>query len=217
MGESGQEQLRQRLVIVGRELYQRRYVSACEGNISLRTGSGNVLISAAGSNLGKLNSADIIEIDLAGKQTGTQSSRDSGPSSESGMHLAVYIARGEVSACVHSHAPYATAYAVAGKEPEEDILPEVVALVGPIRLTQYASPGTPEVGESLQPFLTECNAFLLKNHGLLTIGESLKVAHQRHEIVESYLKILTIASSLGNIDKLPPAEIGRLKNLLAES
>ncbi len=197
---------------VGLELYRRGYVSALEGNISALTPSGNVLITAAGSNLGKLGANEIVEIDLSGNQI----SGSGRPSSESGMHLAVYGSRADVAACVHSHAPYATAYAVAGKQPQTDILPEIVAQIGAIRLTQYASPGTQAVGESLQPFLGDCDAFLLKNHGLLTIGGNLEVAHQRHEIVESYLQILTIASGLGNIDRLPEAEILRLKKILAD-
>lgn len=212
MSEIGQEQLRQRLVEIGRELYQRGFVSACEGNISVRSQAGSVLITAAGSILGKLDSAEIIEIDLTGKQI----SGEGRPSSESEMHLAVYRARADIAACVHSHAPYATAYAVAGKQPQADILPEIVAQIGPICLTPYAPPGTRALGESLAPYLSDGNAFVLKNHGLLTIGGSLEVAHQRHEIVESYLQILTIASGLGNIDKLPEEELIRLKKLFTE-
>lgn len=213
MNQTGQELLRQRLVEVGRELYRRGYVSGLEGNISTLSPDGNVLITAAGSNLGKLDAEDIVEIDLGGNQI--SGSRQ--PSSESGMHLAVYSHRADVTACVHSHAPFATAYSVAGIQPQVDVLPEIVAQIGAIGLTEYASPGTPAIGESLQPYLSDCSAFLLKNHGLLTIGRSLEIAHQRHEIVESYLQILSIASGLGNIDKLPEQEILRLKKILADS
>ena len=65
-----------------------------------------------------------------------------------------------------------------------DILPEVAVNVGPIALTPYAAPGTDEVPRSLEPYIKDHDAFLLRNHGLVTVGRTVKEAHMRHETVE---------------------------------
>jgi L-fuculose-phosphate aldolase len=107
-------------------------------------------------------------------------------SSEIAMHLACYRARPDIHACVHAHPPHATAFAVAGVPLDEGVLPEVIVLVGPIALTQYAPAGTAAVGESLQPFLAAHDAFLLGHHGVLTLGRSRRTVWRRSSIMPGY-------------------------------
>jgi len=129
------------------------------------------------------------------------------------MHLAVYHARKDIMACVHSHPPYATAFAVAGVNLLPDILPEIVVSVGEIPLIDYAPPGTEKVAQSLAPFLPDANGFLLRNHGLLTIGNSLETAYNRHESIEHFAKILHLARNLGSVNRIPPDDYKRLVSL----
>jgi L-fuculose-phosphate aldolase len=132
-------------------------------------------------------------------------------STELAMHLLIYQRRSDVKACIHAHPPHATAFAVAGIQLEEDILPEVVVSVGRIPLTDYAGPGTDEVPRSIEPHVDTCNAFLLRNHGLLTIGGSLEEAYNRHEVVEHYARIVLLARHLGNIETIPSEDFKRLE------
>ncbi len=199
------------IVECGKSLYQSGFIAGSEGNISLRLDDGRIFITPAGTRKGQLKPSEIVELSRDGVQVSSDTSLR--PSSEMGMHLSCYKSRADVFACVHSHAPNATAYAVAGIEPDCDILPEVSVFIGDIKLTEYAPPGTSAVGESILPYLPTCNAFLLKNHGLLTVGSTLIEALNRHEIVEQYLKILTMAKALGNVDHLDKAEISRLQKL----
>jgi len=129
------------------------------------------------------------------------------------MHLRVYQQREEIRSCIHSHAPYATAFAVAGVHLEEPILPEVVLFVGGIPLTDYAPPGTDAVPMALDPHLEGNNAFLLRNHGLLTLGRSLDEAWQRHETVEHYARIVHLARQLGNVENIPSDDFKRLEGM----
>ncbi|MFQ5606559.1 MAG: class II aldolase/adducin family protein [Candidatus Zixiibacteriota bacterium] len=217
MEQGRQHQLRQRLAEIGRNLYLRGYVSGSDGNLSVRLTDKRILITCAGSALGELEPEHLVEVNSSADANAAIKSGKAGelqPSSELAMHLEVYRRRADIQACVHSHAPYATAYAVAGVEPDQAVLPEVVAFVGPIRLTRYARAGTADVGKSLAPHLDTSNAFLLKNHGLLTLGRCITEAHRRHEIVENYLKILTIARGLGAVDSLPESELAHLRTLL---
>ncbi len=85
--------------------------------------------------------------------------------------------------------------------------------MGEIPLTTYAPPGTKAVPASLEPFIGKHEAFLLKNHGLLTIGATLEEAMNRHETIEHYAHILWHARALGNVDVIPPEDRARLEKL----
>lgn len=202
-------QLREAIVTVGRQLAAKGLISGADGNISVRLEDGRILVTPSGARKGELTTEAIVLTDAEGLNY----EGENRPSSEILMHLAVYKNRKDINACVHSHAPFSTALAVAGIEPDEDILPEVVLSVGRIALTAYAQPGTDEVPISLEPFLAERNAFLLKNHGLLTIGSSLKEAFNRHEVVEHFAQIFYYGKQLGNIDHIPPEQFAALQSI----
>ncbi len=85
--------------------------------------------------------------------------------------------------------------------------------IGGIPLTDYAPPGTDAVPKSLDPFIENNNAFLLRNHGLLTIGRSLEEAFNRHEIVEHYARVVHLARQLGNVNAIPSEDFKRLEKM----
>ena len=197
------------LCAAGRRLAHLGFVAGSDGNLSCRTSNNRVIITPSGAVKGELSPDDLITIDLAGSMVSGKGE----PSSESAMHLHVYSQRGDIGACVHSHPPYTTAFAVAGVGLDADILPEVVVFVGPVALTEYAPPGTPAVGQSLEPFLASHNAFILRNHGLLTIGKTVREALHRHETVEHFARICFLARQLGDLTKIPEEDFQRLTRL----
>lgn len=86
------------------------------------------------------------------------------------MHWAVYAARPDVGAVVHAHPAAATAFAACRRPLDIPYLTEVVSGLGPIPVAPYALPSTPEVPESILPFVANHNGVLLANHGALTWG-----------------------------------------------
>ncbi len=132
------------------------------------------------------------------------------------MHLAVYKARPDILACCHAHPPYATAFSIIGRPLPSNILPEVIVTIGEIPLTEYAPPGTEAVPKALEKHLGNHQAFLLRNHGVLTIGKSLEEAFCRMETVEHYAKIVYIAESRGKLNILDHDEILRLEEIRRE-
>lgn len=203
-GKDDSEMIRGEIVEIGARLAAGGYIVGAEGNISARLDRDTIIITSAGTDKGKLNPADLLIVSLADGQISPDCKVErQRPSSELAMHLQVYRQRPDIGACVHSHPPYACGFAYAGIQPENGVSPEVIALVGEIRLTEYAQPGTPALGESLRESLDSANAFILANHGLLTIGESLAEAMTRHEVTERYLRALAIAKSLGSVKRLP--------------
>jgi L-fuculose-phosphate aldolase len=158
---------------------------------------------------GRLGQDDFVEVDLEGELI----SGAGKPSSETAMHLTAYENRPDVQACLHSHPPYATSFAVAGIELARNILPEVAVFVGDVPLIEYAPPGTGAISKAIEPFLGNNNAFLLRNHGLLTIGGSVDEAFFRHETVEHFAKILWRARQLGAVNTIPDDELRRLDKI----
>lgn len=201
--------MKNHIVSIGKRLSERGLVAGTDGNISVRLETDRIMITPAGKAKGYLNPDDMVIVDSNGKKLQGALS----PSSEMAMHLFVYKNRPEVSACVHAHPPHATAFAVAGIDLQNDILPEVVVFVGGIPLTDYAPPGTDAVPRALEPHIEKCNAFLLRNHGLLTIGRTLEEAWCRLETVEHYSKILHLARQLGNVNCIPSEDFQRLEKI----
>jgi len=132
------------------------------------------------------------------------------PSSETPMHLVAYRTRSDVNAVVHTHAPAATAFALTSVRLDEPLMPEVLISVGPVARVPYARSGTQDLPQALIPYLADHNAFLLANHGVVTVGRSLEEAYFQMERLELYARIRLSALKLGPTHTLPADEIAHL-------
>ncbi len=209
---SNMNQIINEIITTGINLQKMGFIAGSDGNISAKLQNGNILITPSGFRKDSLQETDLVQI----SEDGNIISGNHKPSSEIAMHLLVYKNRPDISACVHSHPPYSTAFAVAGEEIPSEVLPEMVLFVGRVPLTDYAPPGTDKLPESLLPFIKNHNAFLLRNHGLLTVGKTLLEAYNRHETVEHTAKIINYARQLGTICKIPKSDFDRLEKLRNE-
>jgi L-fuculose-phosphate aldolase len=187
----------------------RQLIAGTDGNISVRLGPDRIMVTPTGRHKGKLTPENMVVVDLRGFKV----EGDLEASSELAMHLFVYQSRPDVGACVHGHPPHATAYAITGQVIPSGVLPEAVVSIEPIAHTPFAPPGTEAVAESLEAYVFGHNAFLMRNHGLLTIGRDLTEAYNRHETVEHSARIMYLAGRVGEINKLPAEEIKRLANM----
>ena len=201
--------MKKELMRIGNQLYARGMIAGTDGNISVRLDDNRILITPSGLPKGRLNADDLVIIDQNGEHL--QGIRQ--VSSEYLMHTFVYRNRPDVMACVHSHPLYVTAFAVAGIHLAVDILPEVVVSIGGMPLTDYAPPGTDAVPKSLAPHIEDNNAFVLRNHGLLTVGRSLDEAYNRQEVVEHYAQVVHLARQLGHLDRIPTEDFQRLEKM----
>lgn len=175
--------------------------------MSVRLPGGRILVTPSGMSKVDLQASDLVVLSLHG----TKLSGNREPSSEIAVHLEIYAQRPDVGAVVHAHPPTATGFAVAGETLPSNVLPELVYTVGPVALVPYARPGTIALARRFRPFLAGGNAWLMANHGAVTAGPSLEVAHQRMESLEHAARILFIARSVGRLVPIPEEEEERMK------
>jgi len=128
---------------------------------------------------------------------------DCGPSVETPMHIAVFKARPDVGAIIHSHAIYSTIMAVIRK-PIPAIIEELVIYVGgEVVVAEYAIAGSDDLAKSAVKALGQNAAILLANHGNLCTGKNLKNAFNLCALVEKAAKVYVEALKLGGIYQLP--------------
>lgn len=200
--------IKEQICEIGRRLYQRGYVSANDGNISVRLNDREILCTPTMISKGFMRPEDICKVDYQGQQLAGTRKR----TSEIFLHLAVYKHRPDVMAVVHSHPPHATAFAVAHEPIPKCILPEVEVFIGEVPIAPYETPGGQAFANTIVPYLERTNTILLANHGTVTFGPDLEKAYWNTEIIDSYCKILILARQLGRVNYISE---GKTRELLA--
>lgn len=122
------------------------------------------------------------------------------------MHLAIYRERPDVNSVCHAHPPTATGFAVAGLPLEACVLPEVILALGSIPVIPYGTPGTAELYTPLLGPLREHDAFLLANHGAVTVGADVFDAYHKMETLEHFAQISLVARQIGRVQVLSESE-----------
>lgn len=201
------EQLRISVVRHCRAMLLAGLTTGSGGNISVRIPeSRHVCMSPTGIPYDSMQPADVPVVDMRGAMI----EGDRNPSSELPMHLAVYGAREDVHAIVHTHSPYAATFACL-REP----IPAVHYLVGfagtHVPVAPYATYGTPELAAgAVETLGTDFHAVLLANHGLLAVGPSLERAYAVAEEIELVARICYQARAIGTPVILDDAEMRRV-------
>lgn len=201
--------LKEQMCDVGKRIWLKGFCAGNEGNHSIRIGADRVLCTPTGISKGFLKPDDICTVDMEGKQVAGSRKR----TSEILMHLAIYKARPDVKAVVHSHPPHATAFAIAGVELPTCIHPEAEVFLGAVKTAKYVTPGDTRLGESLLPYVKDSNTILLQNHGTVSFDVDLENAYYKLEIVDAYARILLLAKQVGSIRPLDAAEMKELLDL----
>lgn len=205
-----EHELRREMVRIGRLIWEQGYVAATDGNLSARMGSDRVLVTPSGESKGFLSAEELVVIGLDGSPLSAYRGRGQRPSSEIQMHLEVYRQRSDVRAVIHAHPPLAVAFSIAGVSLARCVLPEVIVTLGGIPTTDYATPGTAEVPDSIRQAIRDHDAVLLAHHGSLTVGATLWDAYLRLEKVEHTAKITLAAHQLGQVRSLSPEAVAKL-------
>jgi L-fuculose-phosphate aldolase len=196
-----EEELRREIIWASRLMWEKGYVVGTSGNISARIGdSDRLLITPAGAPYDSMKAEDVILCSLDGNVIGGVGR----PSSELPLHSAVYIARADARAIVHTHSIYATAIA-ATRADIPFFMDEMYYVTGPVAIptAQYARSGTEALARNVVASLGKSGkAALMANHGLVAVGKNMRNAFTIAETVEKAAMVLILAKLYGSISTL---------------
>ena len=192
-----------------RRLYNKGLTTTSGGNISLKVGENDFLVTASQTDKGRMNADDIGLVHPDGKSDEPAFKA----SMETGMHLAVYKARKDVQAIVHAHPVFATASAISNKTVNCKLMGEARAICGEPAVAQYKLMGTPDLAEAVAKTAQNSNIVLMQNHGVLAVGKTLLEAFDRLEVFEASAKLTFITGILGGQKELTQEELGQIDAL----
>lgn len=179
--------LRERITMHGKSLFERGFTCGSSGNISVRLPDG-MLITPTNSCLGRLDPDRIAKLN----QNGEHVSGDK-PSKEAFLHLSMYGVREHGQAIVHLHSTYSVAVSCLANLDERNVLPPITAYyvmrVGTLPLVPYYAPGDEALAEAVARAATTTRSMLLANHGPVVSASSLDAAVHATEELEETAKL----------------------------
>ncbi len=140
------------------------------------------------------------------------------PSSELPLHVAIFAARPDVAAIVHTHSPFAMAWSAARRAipAAHYVIASLVAAGGDaIRVAHYATFGTEQLARNAVAALGDDNTVLLANHGAVAVARSLASAFGRAERIEELATIAWRAEQIGSPVSLDANELDRVREQMA--
>lgn len=157
------------IIDVGRKMHEGGFVTANDGNITVRVGDDEVWATPTGVNKGDLTEDKLLRVRIS---DGAVLEGTWKPTSELGMHLNVYRTDGEVVSTAHAHPLYLTALACAGIELDLASTPAAACISGRVPVVPYCCSGSQELARSIIPYVRDYHVVNLGNHGPLAWGKT---------------------------------------------
>lgn len=202
------EKIKEQVLKTGAGMAGAGLVTGTWGNISARIPGENLfVVTPSGMPYDLLEKADLVIVD----DTGRMVEGERKPSTELMLHLALYKARAQTGAIVHTHSIYASALAVAGKSLPPVLEDQVQLAGGAVPVTRYARAGTADLASAAVDALGQGNAVLLANHGLVGLGRTVEEAYLVCQVVEKAARVYILAELIGQAAVLPPEEVSVLR------
>lgn len=199
MTASALSSMHETVLAAAKDLNARGLVEGSSGNLSARIDERHVCMTPSSIPYDDMVLDDLVVVDLEGNVV----EGDKGPTSEKALHLACYRAYPEVGGVIHSHAVFATMFAVA-RQPIPAAIEEVAVYIGgDVPVCEYTMTGTDELGDEVASKLADRAAALLANHGMVTVGPTLAKALHAATLVERTAQIVFGARLLGEVHAVP--------------
>jgi L-ribulose-5-phosphate 4-epimerase len=198
--------LRQEVHAMHMELVRHRLVAWTSGNVSGRDPETDlVVIKPSGVRYEDLRPETLVVVNLAGDVVeGTLA-----PSVDAASHLYIYRNRTDVRGIVHTHSPFATAFAALGREIPVYLTSVADEFGGPIPCAAYAAVGAEAIGQEALRWLSVSPVVLLAHHGVIAVGSSTATATKAAVMAEDAARISYLAMQLGQPEELPADEVAR--------
>lgn len=173
------------------ELSSAGLVVGSVGNVSARI-ADDILITPTCLSYGRMGAGDLVRLTPGeGVTTGIVP----GPSRELPLHLAIYDARPDVGAVVHTHGPHGVAWSFLGAPLAPHIEEQACFELGDVNVSAPAAAASPELGMRAVLALSASNAALLGRHGVVTVGTTVSEAVDRACAVDHHAQIAWLLRS----------------------
>ena len=189
------------------ELPKNNLVMWTGGNVSaLDKESGLVAIKPSGIRYEALRPEHMVIVDMDGRVVEGEFK----PSSDTASHLFIYRHRPDVGGIVHTHSPYATAFAAVNRPIPVVLTAMADEFGGPIPCGGFALIGGEEIGQIVVESIGSSPAVLLKNHGVFTIVRTAESAVKAAVMVEDVARTVWLALQIGQPDEIPQEDVDKL-------
>jgi L-ribulose-5-phosphate 4-epimerase len=201
------ESLREQVWKLHLELPKNELVKWTGGNVTARDpATGYVVIKPSGVRYEDLRPEHMVILDADGKIV----EGNLKPSSDTASHLYIYRHRPDVNGVVHTHSPYATAFAALGRPIPVYLTAMADEFGGPVPCGGFALIGGEQIGQVVVESIGSSPAVLLKNHGVFTIGKTAEAAVKAAVMVEDVAQTVWLALQLGQPDEIPLEDVAKL-------
>lgn len=189
------------VVQITNEMFSLGLLTATGGNVSARSPDGETIwITPSRLYKGNLQEKDLVRI----KPDGSVVEGERSPSVEWQMHFSSYRARPDMTGALHTHAPIATAIGIVGL-PFPPINTDAIFLRD-TPLVPWYMPGSKELADAVEEAMRKSRGCFLQNHGLMTVGKTLRDAATRAMNLEETAKIVLYCKQFGGEMTLIPDE-----------
>jgi L-fuculose-phosphate aldolase len=189
---------------IGKRMYDKQFVTANDGNMTIRVGENQVIATPTGISKGSLTPEMLLKVDFDGKiLEGSYK-----PTSEMSMHLNVYKHNSEIQSTCHAHPLHLSALACAGIELDMPSTPAAVCIAGRIPVVPYYCSGSEQLADSVIPYVNLYHVINLANHGPLSWGKSPIEAWYRLESAEAACQLmLMLKFTIGKLRPMSKAQV----------
>jgi L-fuculose-phosphate aldolase len=197
---------RAEIVRVARALRERNLAIGTSGNVGARLADGRIAITPSTMDYDEMTPDDVVIVEADGSPSDGRHK----PSSELALHVAVFAARPDVRAIVHTHSPFATTWAATRRPlPAVHYVLAVLVAAGrdTVRVADYATFGSQELARNAAAALGDDHACLLANHGAVAVAGTLRSALLRAERVEELAMLAWRAEQIGGAVLLDADEL----------
>lgn len=193
-----------------KELVTSGLVVGAGGNLSMREGE-YMYISPSGYDLKEIQLDEWVKVHItSGEVYGTIK-----PSSELLMHLACFRENAEIQAVLHAHPTYSVGVSSTGKEIPA-LFPDFPAMVKEVAYIEYIIPTTELLANEVAKYAENTQVMILRNHGVITLGKTMKEAYFFMQLTEESAKVFAISQLFGGARQLTNEECDALRNLSSE-
>ncbi len=195
--------LREAIVETGRIGYAKGFLSANNGNISVRLDAERILITPSGLCKGRMAVDDLFIVSAEGHILEPAADPDLRISSETPMHVEALKVRQDIRAVLHAHPAFAIALSVAEKPLLPLMVPEVAVALGQVPISDFGLPSSDDDARIIRELIRDHDALILRNHGSLTVGRHLDEALINLERMEHAAEVQVWATLLGQVSLYP--------------